>query len=98
MAEESKAYSNCIYSNILLFVIVDIHFCYCFYIFSFYIFSFYIFSFYIFSFSLRSLVCSDNQYACNTGDQCIGLDQFCDSIRHCDDGSDEPGIKFTNKF
>ena len=93
MAEESKAYSNCIYSNILLFVIVDIHFCYCFYIFS-----FYIFSFYIFSFSLRSLVCSDNQYACNTGDQCIGLDQFCDSIRHCDDGSDEPGIKFTNKF
>ncbi|CAG2161360.1 unnamed protein product [Oppiella nova] len=34
-------------------------------------------------------VCSENQFTCNSG-QCIPIESFCDTHKHCTDGSDEP--------
>ncbi|CAG2100263.1 unnamed protein product [Medioppia subpectinata] len=34
-------------------------------------------------------LCTENQFTCNSG-QCIPIESFCDSHKHCGDGSDEP--------
>lgn len=46
--------------------------------------------FFSFWFSFAFPVCSESQYACNTGGQCILKDYFCDGVADCNDGSDEP--------
>ena len=33
--------------------------------------------------------CTMAQFPCRS-QQCIGLDQYCDGVKHCADGSDEP--------
>ena len=39
-----------------------------------------------------ALVCSDDQYACADGFECVSPDEVCDGVAHCSDRSDEGGV------
>ena len=43
--------------------------------------------------SLTLSVCHGGQFTCNNG-QCIDLGEKCDSLVHCQDGSDELGCRY----
>lgn len=49
-----------------------------------------------------SRACHDTEFECHSDHVCIPLDQFCDNVKDCDDGSDEtkcattPSIPYSN--
>lgn len=38
----------------------------------------------------QNLDCEDGKFACNSNDQCVSYDHFCDAYADCSDKSDEP--------
>ena len=34
--------------------------------------------------------CTMAEFACRSESQCVALDQYCNGVRDCEDGSDEP--------
>lgn len=44
-------------------------------------------------FATEGTSCSDDQFACSSGSQCVSAGFRCDGINDCDDRSDEEGCK-----
>lgn len=38
----------------------------------------------------KNLDCEDGKFACNSNDECVIYDRFCDAYADCSDKSDEP--------
>lgn len=37
-----------------------------------------------------NLDCEDGKFACNSNDECVSYDHYCDAYADCSDKSDEP--------